>query len=99
MAVKVRWSEAPEELRPPKAVAGWAEILEANARNGPKVYEAVMFVHRHERNAGLPAVVSFSGGKDSLASLLLRLRTGLNFRYSSSTPDWSSRRPSSTSMT
>ncbi len=79
MAVKVRWSEAPEDLRPLKAVAGWAETLEANRPEmDRKVTEAVKFMHRvMSENAGLPAVISFSGGKDSLATLLLGLRTGL----------------------
>jgi phosphoadenosine phosphosulfate reductase len=43
-----------------------------------KVDEAVRFMRRiMSENQSLPVVVSFSGGKDSLATLLLGLRTGV----------------------
>jgi len=79
MAVKVRWMEAPEDAPPSKAASGWTEVLEANhPEMDRKITEAVKFMHRiMNENNGLPAVVSFSGGKDSLATLLLGLRTGV----------------------
>lgn len=79
MAVKVRWMEAPEDAPPSKAASGWTEVLEANRPEmDRKITEAVKFMHRiMNENNGLPAVVSFSGGKDSLATLLLGLRTGV----------------------
>ncbi len=77
MAVKVRWSEAPGIVPPSRGTSGWSETLEANRPEMErKIAEAVKFMHRvMNENAGLPAVVSFSGGKDSLATLLLGLRT------------------------
>ncbi len=79
MAMKVRWTEAPQDALPPKAAAGWTEVLEANRPEMErKIAEAVKFMQRiMSENRGLPAVVSFSGGKDSLATLLLGLRTGV----------------------
>jgi phosphoadenosine phosphosulfate reductase len=79
MAVKVRWMEAPEDAPASKAASGWTEVLEANRPEmDRKITEAVKFMHRiMNENNGLPAVVSFSGGKDSLATLLLGLRTGV----------------------
>ena len=79
MAVKVRWYEPPTDGPSVKEASGWAEVLEANRPEMErKVDEAVRFMHRiMDENHGLPSVVSFSGGKDSLATLLLGLRTGV----------------------
>lgn len=78
MAVKVRWLEAPEDAVTGRTVSAWPEVLEANRPEmEKKIDEAVRFMHRVMREHDLPAVVSFSGGKDSLATFLLGLRTGV----------------------
>lgn len=78
VAVKVRWSErsaTPLEGRD----ADWEKVIEANqAVLRRRVEEAVAFVRRLVgEHRDLPAVVSFSGGKDSLATLLLTRDAGL----------------------
>jgi phosphoadenosine phosphosulfate reductase len=78
MAVKIRWYEAPEETVPERPEASWPEVLEANRPEmDAKIAEAVKFIHRVMREHPLPTMVSFSGGKDSLATLLLSLKAGL----------------------
>jgi len=78
-AVKVRWAERtlPPTDRPQ---ADWNMVMEANAGvMGRRVRESVEFVKRlSEEHADIPQVVSFSGGKDSLATLLLTRDAGLN---------------------
>lgn len=77
MAIKVRWCETPEDTVPQAPEAGWPEVLEANGPEmGRKIDEAVRFMQRVMREHDLPAIVSFSGGKDSLATFLLGKRTG-----------------------
>jgi phosphoadenosine phosphosulfate reductase len=72
MAVKVRWCQAPEDVIAERKVAGWPEVLEANRPEMERmVSEGLNFVRRVMREHTLPAMVSFSGGKDSLATLLL----------------------------
>ncbi|HQA21416.1 MAG TPA: phosphoadenosine phosphosulfate reductase family protein [Methanomassiliicoccaceae archaeon] len=78
MAVKVRW--AGEEVLPttPRK-ATWEEVIEANRTEiERKVSEAVRFIQRVVKEHDLPAMVSFSGGKDSLATLLLVKKAGLD---------------------
>jgi phosphoadenosine phosphosulfate reductase len=75
MAVKVRWKEAPSDTTQRGRAAGWPEVVEANQPEMErKVDEAVRFLRRVMAEHPLPAVVSFSGGKDSLATLLLALK-------------------------
>jgi phosphoadenosine phosphosulfate reductase len=77
MAVKVRWHEPPRDDAVMRGRAGWPEVLEANRPEMErKVDEAVRFMQRVMREHDLPAAVSFSGGKDSLATFLLSKRTG-----------------------
>ena len=77
MAIKVRWYEAPEDRPADAPASGWTETLEANRPEmDRKIDEAVKFMVRVMRERDLPAVVSFSGGKDSLATYLLAERTG-----------------------
>lgn len=77
MAVKVRWCEAPEDEATVRGKAGWPEVLEANRPEMErKIAEAVNFMNRAMRERKVPAIVSFSGGKDSLATYLLSTRTG-----------------------
>lgn len=53
--------------------ATWDEAVAANENDLDRIEkEAITFVRRViEKNAGLPAVVGFSGGKDSLATYLI----------------------------
>lgn len=78
MAVKVRWVEERREAVPAPA-ASWDDVLAANREEmGRKVEEATSFMRRAVREHALPAMVSFSGGKDSLATLLLARKAGLD---------------------
>jgi len=78
-AVKVRWSArttAPEERRP----SDWRTAIEANSKvMERRVRDGVDFVRRLvEDHQDIPTVVSFSGGKDSLATLLITRQAGLD---------------------
>jgi phosphoadenosine phosphosulfate reductase len=78
VAVKVRWSEKlSEHLIGTKA--DWNVAIEANsAVMHRRVEESMDFVRRlAEEHKDMPQVVSFSGGKDSLATLLLTRDAGL----------------------
>lgn len=70
MAVKVRrrgTSEASQRRRP-----SWDDVMEANADVMDQVVgEAVSFIRSTATSHDVPLAVSFSGGKDSLATLLL----------------------------
>ena len=77
VAVKTRWYK-PEEYRPSDAARTWDEMVEANTPVMEKrVAEAVGFIRNTIERNDLPAIVSFSGGKDSLCTLLLTLDAGL----------------------
>jgi phosphoadenosine phosphosulfate reductase len=73
LAVKTKWTK-PEELIVSDKKVIWDDVLKAN---GPVIRrrrdEAVVFVNDMIRKNAVPAVVSFSGGKDSLATLLITL--------------------------
>ena len=77
VAVKVRWSERPAAA-PERKSSDWKIALEANARvMGRRVEESKDFIKRLiEEHPEIPHVVSFSGGKDSLATLLLTREAG-----------------------
>ncbi len=77
-AMKVRWS-ARTTAPPERKRSDWGMAIEANSRiMERRVCEAVDFVRRlTEEHSGLPQVVSFSGGKDSLATLLVTREAGL----------------------
>ncbi len=78
-AVKVRWSGryAAQTERPR---ADWNIAIEANAKvMDRRAKESVDFILKlAEEHAEIPQVVSFSGGKDSLATLLLTREAGLH---------------------
>lgn len=79
MVVKVRWKSATPPTPPPPAEMSLEDVVEAN-RSYLELLEqkGVEFVRRvRERYPRLPAVVSYSGGKDSLATLLLVLEAGI----------------------
>lgn len=77
-AVKTRWVVGlppPAGERPP---ATWNEALEANREViSRRSQEAVRFIRRTIEENDLPVAVSYSGGKDSLATLLLALDAGV----------------------
>jgi phosphoadenosine phosphosulfate reductase len=83
MAVKVRHHRAAGEALTGGGPADgrgrtWTEAVEANrAHLDSRVAEAVAFIRRVVEERALPVSVSFSGGKDSLATLLLALEAGL----------------------
>lgn len=78
VAVKTRWYK-PEEYRPSDKAHGWDEVVEANrAAIEKRVTEATGFIKNTIAKNELPAIVSFSGGKDSLATLLLTIDAGLS---------------------
>ncbi len=90
--VKTRWASRP---RPPEILGGgqnWDDVVAANDGVLTKARKrAVGFIRKTVEQYDLPVAVSFSGGKDSLATLLLVLEadlrpdilfidTGLEFR-------------------
>ncbi|MEM0448660.1 MAG: phosphoadenosine phosphosulfate reductase family protein [Methanomassiliicoccales archaeon] len=78
MAVKMRWHSPPREDLPPSVHREWKDAVAANSPVLRKrVEEAVSFILETKARFDLPAMVSFSGGKDSLACLLLTLDAGL----------------------
>ena len=78
MAVKARWNAEPQEgpkLFEPRT---WEDAVEANkAVLRRRTEEGLTFVRNTIGRFDLPAIVSFSGGKDSLACLLLTLDAGI----------------------
>ncbi|MCL1978993.1 MAG: phosphoadenosine phosphosulfate reductase family protein [Methanomassiliicoccaceae archaeon] len=78
VAVKTRWYKT-EEFLDLTTEHTWDEAVEAN-RNviEKRVKEAVGFMRNTIERNRLPAAVSFSGGKDSLACLLLSVDAGLD---------------------
>lgn len=77
-AVKTRWVVAGPQERSVKPRATWEQTIAANQEMmSRRVSKAKEFVNRVVRESGLPVAVSYSGGKDSLATLLLVLETGI----------------------
>lgn len=77
-AIKNRWHDDPSELVRPKGGQTWESAVKANV---PKIEEnmarAAEHIKRTIERVGKPPAVSFSGGKDSLATLLLVLDAGI----------------------
>jgi len=73
VSVKCRWRDAPGDANPLPGENTWDEVVEANRPViERRVKEAVEFIHRTiDDHSDLPVAVSYSGGKDSLATLLL----------------------------
>ncbi|AIZ56547.1 tRNA-guanine(15) transglycosylase [Candidatus Methanoplasma termitum] len=78
VAVKTRWYKT-EEFTDLQIEHTWDDVVAANQSIIDKrVNEAVGFMKNTIERNDLPAAVSFSGGKDSLACLLLALDAGLD---------------------
>ncbi|MGA1872479.1 MAG: phosphoadenosine phosphosulfate reductase family protein [Thermoplasmatota archaeon] len=91
LGVKVRWAaelplagetedpSAPDPDGSDNRWAGtWARVVEVNgAHLEKKVDKAVSFLRKLSSSHDLPIAVSYSGGKDSLATLYLALESGL----------------------
>jgi phosphoadenosine phosphosulfate reductase len=77
-AVKTRWLVEPAaETRAAKSSA-WDSVLRANAEViASREAEAKRFIRDTVEMSQLPVAVSYSGGKDSLATLLLVLDAGI----------------------
>jgi len=76
-AVKTRWV-ADGQSDGERKSAGWHEVLAANREVlGRRVKEATEFIKKTVKENGLPVAVSYSGGKDSLATLHLVLDAGI----------------------
>lgn len=76
LAVKTKWVK-PEELVISDKTHTWDEVVKANeAVIIRRRDEAVAFIRKNVEEAKTPAIVSFSGGKDSLTTLLLTLDAG-----------------------
>jgi len=94
-AVKARWFDTPAAFAPPTSPQSRELMLQANRPlMEARVAEAIEFIHKVMERNPLPAMVSFSGGKDSLACLLLTLDAGLDLPVFFIDTGWSSRRRS-----
>ncbi|MDR1404185.1 MAG: phosphoadenosine phosphosulfate reductase family protein [Candidatus Methanoplasma sp.] len=77
VAVKTRWYKT-EEFLDLETEHTWDDAVNANIKViDRRAGEAAGFIKNTIERNGLPAVVSFSGGKDSLACLLLTIDAGL----------------------
>jgi len=72
-AVKIREVADPSPSQTSKKLATWDDAVRANESDLNEIEkEATSFIYRTiEKNEGVPVVVGFSGGKDSLATYLL----------------------------
>jgi phosphoadenosine phosphosulfate reductase len=78
-AVKTRWvADASEGATETKEEVTWGDVIEANREViDRRASEATVFIKRLVGERTLPVAVSYSGGKDSLATLLLVLESGV----------------------
>lgn len=77
-AVKTRWVVAADQACAPRTAADWESALEANDPvMQRRIEEAKEFIRKIVKENALPVAVSYSGGKDSLATLLLVLEAGI----------------------
>ncbi|MBR4244253.1 MAG: phosphoadenosine phosphosulfate reductase family protein [Candidatus Methanomethylophilaceae archaeon] len=78
VAVRTRWYRSEEFRDLTDKNNSWDQAVKANEGViKRRVDEAVGFIKKTMEKQNLPTIVSFSGGKDSLASLLLTLDAGL----------------------
>ena len=77
-AVKTRWVVAEDDAAGGGSDASWEDVIRANRSViDRRVSEARRFIESTIASKRLPVAVSYSGGKDSLATLLLVLETGI----------------------
>jgi phosphoadenosine phosphosulfate reductase len=77
-AVKTRWVVDGTDIRRLDGRATWADAVDANAEVlERRTSESKEFILKTVRGNDLPVAVSYSGGKDSLATLLLVLDAGI----------------------
>jgi len=80
IAVKTRWHK-PEKPVSSTICHTWDEVVEANRGViESRRDEAVGFIRNTMAKYNLPTVVSFSGGKDSLAAMLVTMDAGLKLQ-------------------
>ena len=78
-AVKTRWADIPSEYSPRTDAQDWDMVIRANAPvMERRIWDAIKFIRETVNEFKLPSVVSFSGGKDSLATMLLTKDAGLD---------------------
>jgi phosphoadenosine phosphosulfate reductase len=77
-AVKTRWSVNGTQSKTDQKTVGWGDVIAANHEViSRRVQEAKRFIVKTIEENKLPVAVSYSGGKDSLATLLLVLEAGI----------------------
>ncbi len=78
MAVKIRWCEEPKDADEfPETT--WDLIIKANSKEMEmKIAASEKFMKTVIEEKQKPAIISFSGGKDSLAVLILSKKAGLD---------------------
>ncbi|MGQ9587051.1 MAG: phosphoadenosine phosphosulfate reductase domain-containing protein [Thermoplasmata archaeon] len=77
-AVKTRWVVDTELKAEERKSASWDDVIAANKEViSRRASEAKKFIARVVEEHRLPVAVSYSGGKDSLATLLLVLESGI----------------------
>lgn len=80
VSVKIRWTTEKSPIRYTDESKGnsWDEVVEANREQIDRIVrKAVDFIKKVCRKHEKPVAVSFSGGKDSLATLYLSLESGI----------------------
>ncbi len=77
-AVKTRWGSEPQLPAVLKGGQSWDDVVAANEEVLAKSRrKAIRFIRKTVDKYEMPIAVSFSGGKDSLATLLLVLEAGM----------------------
>jgi phosphoadenosine phosphosulfate reductase len=77
-AVKTRWMMDSDSKQKPSQKADWTDVVSANSEViARRISESKEFIRRMIRENDLPIAVSYSGGKDSLATLMLVLDAGV----------------------
>ncbi len=78
-AVKTRWADLPAENVPRTDQQDWEMVIRANSPvMERRIWDAIKFIRETTAEFKVPAIVSFSGGKDSLATMLLTKDAGLD---------------------
>ncbi|UCH88879.1 MAG: phosphoadenosine phosphosulfate reductase family protein [Thermoplasmata archaeon] len=77
-AIKSRWYGDYQKVNRTPESKSWDDVLAANKSELEfRINKAVNFIKKISGESDKPVIVSFSGGKDSLATLLLVLEAGL----------------------